>query len=84
MDAISSCVWQGCPLVYFSLRVLITVFAIYQNHVGLENMQNNNVVKSTNPPTLGQPNPGTFRLNVAFGPLFPTANNLSWVGIDFI
>ena len=25
-----------------------------------------------------------IRLKVAFGPLFPTANNFSWVGIDFI
>ena len=33
-------------------------------------------------PTLA--NPRKTRLKVALGPLFPTANNFSWVGIDFI
>ena len=40
-------------------------------------------MKPTNSPTPGQPNPRKNRLKVAFGPLFPTANTLSWVGIDF-
>ena len=42
----------------------------------------NIIMKATNSPTQGQPNPRTSRLKVAFGPLFPTANNFSWVGID--
>ena len=29
------------------------------------------------------PNPIKIRLKMAFGPLFPTATNFSWVGIDF-
>ena len=41
-------------------------------------------MKPTNSPTQGQPNPRKIRLKVAFGPLFPTANNFSWVGIDFV
>ena len=31
-----------------------------------------------------QPNPRKIRSKVAFGPLFPTANIFSWVGIDSI
>ena len=42
------------------------------------------VVKPTNSPTHGQPNPRTIRFNVAFGPLVPTANIFAWVGIYFI
>ena len=41
------------------------------------------IMKSTNPPTQGQPNPRKIRLQVAFGPLFPTENIFSWVGVDF-
>ena len=41
------------------------------------------VLKSTNPPTQGQPNPRKIRLQVAFGPLFPPANKFSWVSIVF-
>ena len=44
----------------------------------------NNIMKPTNSPTQGQPNPRKIRLKVALGPLFPTANYISWVGIDFI
>ena len=40
--------------------------------------------KPTKSPTQGQPNPSKTRFEVAFGPLFPTANNFSLVGIDFI
>ena len=42
------------------------------------------MMESTNSPILGQPNPRKIRRNVAFGPLFPTANNFSWIGIGFI
>ena len=42
------------------------------------------MMKPTNSPIQGQPNPRKNRLKVAFGPLFPTANNFSWVGIGFI
>ena len=38
----------------------------------------------TNSPTQGQPNPRKIRLKVAFGPLFPTANIFSWVGVGFM
>ena len=41
-------------------------------------------MKPANFPTQGQPNPRKLRSKVAFGPLFPTANIFSWVGIDFI
>ena len=41
-------------------------------------------MKTTNSPTQGQPNPRKSRLKVAFGPPLPTANNFSWVGIDFM
>ena len=41
-------------------------------------------MKSTNSPTQGQPNPRKTTFKAAFGPLLPTANIFSWVGIDFI
>ena len=41
-------------------------------------------MKPTNSPTQGQPNPRKIGLKVVFGPIFPTANIFSWVGIDFI
>ena len=41
-------------------------------------------MKTTNSPTQGQPNPRKMRLEVAFGPLSPTVNDFSWVGIGFI
>ena len=41
-------------------------------------------MKPTNSPTQGQSNPRKNRSRVAFGPLFPTANTFSWVGIGFI
>ena len=44
----------------------------------------NIIMKPTNSPTQGQPNPRKSRLKVAIGPLFPTANNFSWVGAGFI
>ena len=44
----------------------------------------NIIVKPTNSPIQGRPNPRKIRLKVASGPLFPTANEFSWVGIDFI
>ena len=44
----------------------------------------NIVMKPTNSPTQGQPNPRKNSLKVAFGPLFPTANIFSWVGIGFM
>ena len=50
------------------------------DHVGLENI--NIITKPTNSPTEGQPSPRKSRLKVAFGPLFPTTNIFSWVGID--
>ena len=40
-----------------------------------------NIMKPTRSPTQGQPNPRNIRLKVVFGPLFPTANNFSWIGI---
>ena len=44
----------------------------------------NIIMKPTSSSTQGQPTPRKIRLKVAFGPLFPTANNFSWVGICFI
>ena len=44
----------------------------------------NIIMKPTNPPTQGQPNPRKIGLKVAFGPLFPTEINFSWVRIGFI
>ena len=44
----------------------------------------NITMKPSNSPTQGQPNPTKIRLKVTFGPLFPTANNCSWVGIGFV
>ena len=38
-------------------------------------------MKPTNSPTQGQLNQKKNRSSVAFGPLFPTANDVSWVGI---
>ena len=43
----------------------------------------NIIIKPTNAPTQGHPNPRQNRLKVAFGPFFATANNVSWVGIGF-
>ena len=43
----------------------------------------NIIMKPTNSPTHGQPNPRKFGLKVAIGPLFPTASIFSWVGIGF-
>ena len=43
----------------------------------------NITMKPTNSPIQGQPNPRKKWLKVTFGPLFPTANNFSWVGTDF-
>ena len=40
------------------------------------------IMKPTHSPTQGQPNPRKMRLKVPFGPLFPTANNFSGVGVD--
>ena len=42
------------------------------------------ILKPTNYPTQGQPNPRKNRWKVAFGPLFPTTMIFSWVGIGFI
>ena len=45
----------------------------------------NIIMKPTNSPTDGQPNPRKKKgLKVAFGPLFPTANIFSWVGLGFM
>ena len=35
-------------------------------------------------PNLRPTQPKKLRLKVAFGPLFPTAKNVPWVGIDFM
>ena len=42
------------------------------------------IMKPTNSPTQGQPNPKNNRLKVEFGPLFPTAKQFLVGGIDFI
>ena len=44
------------------------------NHINI-------TMKPTNSPTQGQPNPRKIRLNMAFGPLFPTANDFWWLGL---
>ena len=44
----------------------------------------NIIMKPSNSPTQSQPNPRKIRLNVGFGPLFRTANNMLWVRISFI
>ena len=46
----------------------------------------NIIMKPTKSPTQGQPkpNPRRIRSKVAFGPLFPTANDFSRVGIGLI
>ena len=55
--------------------LLLGVFAIFQNSVGLENMhQVNLVMKPTSAPAQGQPNPRRIGFKVAFGPLFPAVN----------
>ena len=41
------------------------------------------IMKPTNSPTQGQPNPRKIRLKMAFGPLFATENIFSLVGIGF-
>ena len=75
-----------CPSHGVRPRVCIfhsnKVFAIYQIHSGWKT--HINTIEPTNSPTQGQPNPRTKWLRVAKMPLFPTANNFSWVGIDFI
>ena len=40
----------------------------------------NVIMKPSNSPTQGQPNPRKNSLNVAFGPLFPTANDFRGLG----
>ena len=42
------------------------------------------IMKPSNSPTQGQPNPTRIRLKVVFGPLFPTANVFLWVGIGIM
>ena len=44
----------------------------------------NIVVKPSNSPTQGQPSPRKMRLKVVFGPLLPTGNIFSRVGIGFM
>ena len=44
----------------------------------------NIIVKPTNSQTQAQINARKASLIVAVGPLFPTANAFSWVGIDFV
>ena len=39
------------------------------------------IMKPSNSPTQGQPNPRKIRLKVAFGLLFPTANNFRGLGL---
>ena len=66
------------------IRVLaITVFAIYHTTLCWVAKHINIIMKPSNSPTQGQPNPRKKRLNLACGPLFPTAIFFSWVGIDF-
>ena len=59
------------------------VFAIYQILLRWKQYEyyDETVELST---TQGQPNPRNNRLKVALGPLFPTANSFSWVGIGFM
>ena len=61
----------------------IECFRFYNILLGYKNMYLVIIMKSTNPPTQGQPNPRKIRLQVAFGPLFPPANKFSWVSIVF-
>ena len=67
----------GCPInrLFFDLPNSVELENIYRVHI---------IAKPTNSATQGQPNPRKVRLKVAFGPLFPTATNFSWVGIGFI
>ena len=53
------------------------------NYVGLENIHSkvNIIMKPTNSPTQGQPNPTKIRLKVAFGPLFPTEMTFRGLGL---
>ena len=64
-----------CAFIVGYLR--FTNFCWVGKHVNI-------LMKPTNFPTQGQPNPIQNMLTVAFGPLFPTANNFSWIGINFI
>ena len=73
----------ACGLVYIPTLLAVVLgclrfikFCWVGNHI-------NTIMKPTNS-LQGQPNPRKFRLKVAVGPLFPTANILSWVGIDFM
>ena len=56
--------WLLCPPVIGCLRY--TKLCWVAKHINI-------IMKPTNPPTQGQPNPWKIRLKVAFGPLFPTA-----------
>ena len=57
--------WLGSSLVAMG-RLRFTKFCWGRKHVNI-------IMKPTNSPTQGQPNPKKIRLKVAFGPLFPTA-----------
>ena len=63
--------------------IIILVRCDLPNYVGMENLYVNIIMKPTNSPTQGQPNPRKIRRKVAFGPLYPTARIFSWVGIVF-
>ena len=73
-----------CCFIFYRCMIFIlivgclrfTEFSWVGKHVNI-------IMKPTNCPTQGQPNPRKNWLKVAIGPLFPTANNFSWVGICF-
>ena len=80
--------WLGCSLSMQWLKLewlrsspSIGCLRFTQFSVGLENIPVTIIMKPTNSSTQGQPNPRKIRLKVACGPLFPTANIISWVGI---
>ena len=66
-------------------RSTTTVFAIYQILLGWK-LENIRILLWNRPTPQPKANPTQkkIRSKAVFGPLFPTANNFSWVGIGFI
>ena len=70
-----SCPPCTTPVIIGCLQCISTKFCWVGKH--------EDIMKPTNSPTQGHPNPRKSRLKVAFASLFPAANNFSWVGIVF-
>ena len=76
---------MGLHMQWYSKWVLIRCFAILPNSVALENIRRKYYYETDELPNPRRTQPkNKQRLEVVFWPLFPTADNFSWVGIDFI